>query len=248
MSNLRNCALSIWLAATFFVLSGCGTANEDAVLPSQQSSAEDFSSTGFVTGAQLSVRALDERGERVADGLVILPEGTEVAILERRVLESGESMVRIGVDWSEGVDLPNDFWVAEEELLNLEPYAPEDYSDEEASLGSSEDEELTLSRRRGRSMTYCYRYVKMYLLQTGKVRTYLPGTSAYMAARILPRYGFHRTGNGPQSAANGEVCVYAGGPRGHGHIEVKRNGKWWYGYGFKNSPISNRRFLGCFAR
>jgi len=97
-------------------------------------------------------------------------------------------------------------------------------------------------------MTYCYRYVKRYLLSIGKVKTYLPGTSAWEAAKILPKHGFRKTGHTPAKAKEGEVCVYSGGPKGHGHIEVKRNGKWWYGYGYLPQPIKNRKFIACFAK
>lgn len=84
------------------------------------------------------------------------------------------------------------------------------------------------AKRRGKKKVgSCYRQVKLYLQRTGKVKAYLPGGSAYMAAGVLPKYGFRKTGNRPSSASLGEVCVYSGGWHGHGHIEVKVRGGWY---------------------
>lgn len=97
-------------------------------------------------------------------------------------------------------------------------------------------------------MTYCYRYVKKYLLKKGFVDTYLPGASAYMAATILPQHGFTKSKRTPLQAKTYDVCVYKGGPSGHGHIEVRDPQGWYYGYGYKKQPIQNRTFLGCFFK
>lgn len=161
------------------------------------------------------------------------PRGIELVTIETKEDESLGTLVRLGIDQNQA---PADIWVRAQDLDNSD-FLPYDFS------GASE-EEIEIWKR----MTYCYRHVKNYLLQTGQVKTYLPGGSAYQAASILPKYGFRRTGHGPATASNGEVCVYSGGPQGHGHIEVKRNGKWWYGYGFIDHPIRNRKFIACFAK
>jgi tartrate dehydratase beta subunit/fumarate hydratase class I family protein len=97
-------------------------------------------------------------------------------------------------------------------------------------------------------MTYCYKYVKQYLLKKKLVSVYLPGGSAYMAATILPKYGFTKVSRKPSQAIVHDVCVYKGGPSGHGHIEVKTSSGWYYGYGYKKAPIKNRIFIGCFHK
>jgi hypothetical protein len=97
-------------------------------------------------------------------------------------------------------------------------------------------------------MTYCYRYVKKYLLSKGFVDVYLPGVSAYMAADILPKHGFNKVTRKPSQATTYDVCVYKGGPSGHGHIEVLDPKGWYYGYGYKSQPIKNRIFISCFYK
>lgn len=173
------------------------------------------------------------QGGRLARA-ISLPRGIELLAIETKQDEALGSIVRLGIDQDPA--LPAEIWVRMQDLENQD-FLPYDFS------GDSNDE---IGPWKG--MTYCYRYVKQYLLQTGQVNSYLPGGSAYQAATILPKHGFRNTGRGPASARNGEICVYSGGPRGHGHIEVKRNGKWWYGYGFINHPIQNRRFLACFVK
>ena len=176
---------------------------------------------------------LTVQGGRLAQA-ISLPRGTELVVIETRQDEAQGTLTHLGIDQDQA--LPADIWVRAQDL-EISDFLPYDFS------GSSGDDAGIWGR-----MTYCYRYVKKYLLQTGQVKTYLPGGSAYQAASILPKYGFHRTGHSPASASNGEVCVYSGGPQGHGHIEVKRNGKWWYGYGFIDHPIRNRSFIACFAK
>lgn len=102
-------------------------------------------------------------------------------------------------------------------------------------------------RRAGKKIGSCYKMVKQYLLRKGMVRTYLPGGSAYMAAGILPRHGFSRTGTGPGGAQINDVCVYRGGWHGHGHIEVRVAGGWYYGPTSRNS-MKGRTFIGCFRK
>ena len=162
------------------------------------------------------------------------PAGTGLVILGRRITSNDGDLLRIGMDADPREGLPSDFWVraADLPLEILEPYS-----------AGAENEVGAL-----KAMTYCYRFVKEYLMKTGKVSNYLPGESAWMAASILPRYGFHRTGHSPANAANGEVCVYSGGPQGHGHIEVKRGGAWWYGYGMISHSMQGRNFIACFYK
>jgi hypothetical protein len=97
-------------------------------------------------------------------------------------------------------------------------------------------------------MTYCYRYVKKYLLKKGLVNSYLPGVSAFMAATVLPKHGFAKSNRKPSSAITYDVCVYKGGSSGHGHIEVLDPKGWYYGYGYFKNAIKNRIFLGCFYK
>lgn len=102
-------------------------------------------------------------------------------------------------------------------------------------------------RRSGKKIGSCYKMVKQYLLRKGMVKTYLPGGSAYMAAGILPRHGFSRTGTSPSGAKINDVCVYRGGWHGHGHIEVRVAGGWYYGPTSRNS-MRGRTFIGCFRK
>lgn len=222
------------LSVSFAALSGCGYGGVDSSPPATNLAPTDFASTGFVTARDLQLKPVGEGAATSID----LPAGTEVAVLERRVDADLGALVRVGVDRSDAEGGTLDLWLRSDELFetDLLPYAPSD----EASSGDGDEVDAL--------MTYCFRYVKQYLLKIGKVNVYLPGGSAYQAATILPKYGFRRTGNSPATAVENEVCVYGGGPAGHGHIEVKRGGKWWYGYGFKANPIANRRFLGCFYK
>lgn len=237
------------LAAVLVLTSSCGkNTNAEALGQEDISTNEqaiDFSQNNFVL--QNDVRVMtssDLDGEKDLKEQV-LPAGLELSIIESKVSANGEEVIHVGIDSNEGSDLPSDLWIRKNDdlqksLLTFE--APAD--DGQVGTDSEASGDASIFRR----MTYCYRYVKLYLLKIGKVKSYLPGGSAYMAYRTLPKYGFRLTGHTPRTARNGEVCVYSGGPAGHGHIEVKRNGMWWYGYGFKSSPIQNRRFMGCFNK
>jgi hypothetical protein len=236
-TNLFWMSVAVPLGLVF--LAGCGssTANEN-VLTAAAEQEESFAATGFVLNESTTLEVIAP-GQTQDRSLLDLPAGTEIAILDRRTDKELGELVRIGLDINEDSPLLNDFWITASQLPEsiLTPYAPADDLNEESG-------DLFARRK----MTYCYRYVKQYLLKTGQVKVYLPGASAYMAAKILPKHGFRNTGRSPSSARDGDVCVYAGGPQGHGHIEVKRGGKWWYGYGFLPNPIRNRRFLACFAK
>jgi|GEM_PF-4836073 len=165
--------------------------------------------------------------------------GTAISILESR-----GNAVRLGVD-SDEAGQASEVWVSATDLMHSGIERVEEGDLEEESL--AED----AARRRGkRKMTYCYRYVKLYLLERKKVRVYLPGVSAWMAAGELPKHGFRKIAGGPDSAKLNDVCVYRGGNGGNGHVEVRVRGGWYYGYGVKPKPISrrNRPFIGCFRK
>ncbi|RZA06040.1 MAG: hypothetical protein EOP11_11345 [Proteobacteria bacterium] len=210
-------------------------ASAPAAFAAETFTGADFTSTGYVLREDVVLNPLNEAGPRRA---FTLSAGSEIAILGKKEDAALGTLLHVGIDAKEGSGIPADLWVSDRELpeIALEPYAAADESEESGDVAIL------------KAMTYCYRYVKQYLLQTGQVKVYLPGVSAWEAAGILPKHGFRRTGHSPSTAKNGEVCVYSGGPAGHGHIEVKRNGKWWYGYGFKPNPMSGRRFIACFAK
>ncbi len=181
----------------------------------------------FVTSANL----------RAVDGTE-LREGTPITILESR----GDKL-RLGVD-SDEAGQASEIWVTASELTHAGIQQVEEGDYEEDSL--SED----AARGRKRKMTYCYRYVKQYLLKHKLVKIYLPGGSAWMAAGELPKHGFHKIAGGPESARVHDVCVYRGGNGGNGHVEVRVPGGWYYGYGVKPNTInrSTHPFLGCFRK
>jgi hypothetical protein len=229
-------------SACLLTLAGCGSPAASAPAPAgagtNEELAQDFSTTGFVLREDL---VLNPVGDGAAPAFS-LGAGSEIAVLGKHEDAALGTLVHVGIDAQENTGTPTDLWVSERDLPQdaLEPYAPADEEDN----GEAQDGDFSAQK----AMTYCYRYVKQYLLQTGQVKVYLPGVSAWQAAGILPKHGFRRTGHSPSTARNGEVCVYSGGPAGHGHIEVKRNGRWWYGYGFKPNPMSGRRFIACFAK
>lgn len=153
--------------------------------------------------------------------------GTSITMLDAFIDEQGQKWLRIGIESENYFEEDNslDLWIRAEDI---------------EALGLIED----ISAR----MTYCYRYVKKYLLAKGFVDEYLPGVSAFMAATILPKYGFSKTNRVPAKAIKYDVCVYKGGPSGHGHIEVLDPKGWYYGYGYKKNPITNRIFIACFHK
>lgn len=242
MNHLTLKCLCVGVAAT--CLSGCGNGPADPITQSTvETTTSNFMAADFVAKTDLHVKVL--KGETLEEGdELVLPEGTQVSVIETKVHPKFGTIVRLGIDVEEGEDLPSDIWVPMDQALmdGLIKMEEEPVTEDE----SVDESSLILEARK--KMTYCYRYVKRYLLSTGQVKTYLPGVSAYMAAKTLPKYGFQNTGNTPKTAQNGEVCVYSGGPEGHGHIEVKRDGKWWYGYGYSANPMQNRKFIACFAK
>jgi hypothetical protein len=217
-----------------FLSAICLFAASSASLANGQELSDTFSQTGFVLRETAVFSPVAADPSAALSQPFTRPAGTEIAILGALDSSRYGVLVHVGLDVNPEEGLPSDFWVRASDVPSeiLEPYAP------------GEDSDFSILKK----MTYCYRYVKQYLLQTGKVSTYLPGESAWMAAGLLPKYGFRRTGHTPANAVNGEVCVYSGGPQGHGHIEVKRNGAWWYGYGYLPRPMQGRKFIACFYK
>lgn len=165
-----------------------------------------------------------------------IPAGTQVTVLETR----GE-FAHLGID-SDDERLPTEAWVklADAKLEKLGE------SDLEESDGILED----AGRRVSGGMTYCYRYVKEYLLSHHLVKSYLPGASAWMASGVLQRMGWHQISGGPDAARVNDVCVYRGGRGDNGHAEVRVPGGWYYGYGVKPHSIgrANHPFIGCYRK
>ncbi|MBX2987085.1 MAG: hypothetical protein KF802_04230 [Bdellovibrionaceae bacterium] len=157
-----------------------------------------------------------------------IPAGSYLTEIETRRGADGVDYTRVGLD-TDAVNLPSDFWLRSSELLQ---------SGLRLDIGSL------------RGMTYCYRYVKLYLLKKGMVKVYLPGGSAWMAKNTLPKHGFVKVKRGPQNPKVNDVCVYSGGPSGHGHIEVRAPQGWYYGYGYSAKPISRngRPLIACYAK
>lgn len=174
---------------------------------------------------------------------------------------AGDEQKRIAIAIDRNDDASSEiFFVPAEELLALPISIITIENDEDWAMGeeqsSSSDAfivdiagiQKAIPFVRVARMTYCYRYVKKYLLKVGLVKVYLPGASAYQAATILPKHGFKKVSRKPSQAIVNDVCVYKGGPAGHGHIEIKTSKGWYYGYGYKSSPIKNRIFIGCYHK
>ena len=196
----------------------------------QDSAPDEFMQSIYVLTKNVAITPVAVGAEGLSTADLTKPlellAGSALAVMETKDDPRFGRIVRLGFDTEEDAELPSDVWIKDtpefEESLST-PY--------EISRGS-----------------YCYRYVKLYLLHTGKVHTYLPGSAAVQAAHILPKFGFQITGHAPSHALRGEVCVYSGGPQGYGHIEVFRKRGWWFGYGFRPHPMTGRHFLACFTK
>lgn len=193
-------------------------------------------------------------------------KGDSMTVLKRAKDVSGKEFVQIYLeDESQSSDVQEVVWLPVEALSSdsFEVVEMEDAFDEygmEIDDGATESDPVmvaakskskkkaTKRKKKKKGMTYCYRFVKIRLQKLGLVKGYLPGGSAYMAAKHLPKHGFKRTSRGIKNARTNDVCVYSGGPQGHGHIEMRTAGGWWYGYGVKSSPMSGRRFIACFSK
>lgn len=162
-------------------------------------------------------------------GEIEIPEGGVLTVIETLKTETGEELVRLGLDieGAHPMSMISDFWIPVNELATPA---------------------LMLMAEIAARMTYCYRYVKLYLLKKGLVNSYLPGSSAWMAKDVLPKHGFRRTGRAPRNSRTLDVCVYYGGRGNNGHIEVLDPKGWYYGYGYFKSPISGRSLISCFSK
>ncbi|MES0869972.1 hypothetical protein [Pseudovibrio sp. SCP19] len=198
----------------------------------------------------------------------ILPVGAQLSVLDWATDAAKGELVRLGVDQpDEDGDIASDIYVSKADFSKYALTEVATLSRDEANkiAGSEEDSYMgyasavlaassggVRSARRRRGMTYCYRYVKKHLLSEGLVDTYIPGGSAYMAIKALPKYGFKRLRvSSPDRAPDGSICVYDRDKRNrHGHIEVKKSDTcYWYGYGCsKNSMYGRRDFYDCFAK
>lgn len=194
-----------------------------------------------------------------------IKKGDSLTVLRKEVDHSGKEFVQIYLEdesqsddgqeivWIEVGDLSHSSFelVEMEDIFDengLEIVSGENPSEASVLMGAAKKSKKVKKKKKKKGMTYCYRFVKIRLQKLGLVRGYLPGGSAYMAAKHLPKHGFKRTQRGIQSARVNDVCVYSGGPQGHGHIEMRTAGGWWYGYGVKSKPMSGRRFIACFSK
>ncbi len=210
----------------------------------------------FFLSSAASASVLQEGASfRVMSQQIFRPEGNAVEIeadamitvIGERIDERGDRLVHVGVD-SNSVEMPSEFWVRASELESAHLEMLDGGMDVDQLLGLEESGDLSTLLKK--PMTYCYRFVKLYLLKKGLVRSYLPGGSAWMATKYLPAHGFRLTGRGPGSSRVNDVCVYSGGNGNNGHIEVRAPAGWYYGYGYKKAPISlrNHRLKGCFSK
>ena len=187
-----------------------------------------------------TLNALDKNGYAVK--LEVNVNDNVIVVGDEKSIGDGRTWVSVVIDRNDG---------SASEIFYAQP---EDLQLVSGSFVTMDDDAdwsaLTLADLTDREarMTYCYKFVKQYLLKIGLVKSYLPGGSAWMAASILPKYGFSKVSRKPNGAAVNDVCVYKGGPSGHGHIESKTSKGWYYGYGYKSAPIQNRIFIGCFHK
>lgn len=221
-----------------------------------------FQNKAFEFNQDTYLEGIDEQNISSLPSRMLFKKGTVLNVIKTRTDTSGLEWAQVYTDREdEYVDsLPAIVWVPLEHIMdsNVVMIDLQDPFDEDGNEIAMLEETTVMEfmingkkkkvvRRRG-GMTYCYRFVKMRLIQLGLVKSKLPGGSAYMAASILPQHGFSRTGRGPASAQINDVCVYSGGTGGHGHIEIKTARGWWYGYGYKSSPIRGRGFIACFSK
>lgn len=202
-------------------------------------------------GETQTVRGIDEN-HKVAE--ILLEHGDHILVLE----STPWNTVKVVVESKElGTGAVISMTIEDLRALDIAIVRMGDTSVMGSDAANATDEEAVVNLNfseysfrviRVSRMTYCYRYVKKYLLKVDLVDTYLPGASAYQAATILPEHGFKKINRGPYQVKKHDVCVYRGGPSGHGHIEIMTTQGWYYGYGYKKNPIQNRTLIGCFAK
>lgn len=253
MKHMTRLFLFAFVAATI----ACGSQNSQTA----QATADDIDTETQdqilrMMGDEAAVEALNSEG--ISTELVLHAQDHLVVIGEEKSIGDGQTWVSVIVDRNDGSESeliymkPQDIFDLPLALMTIENDA--DWAmGEDLSLPESLDViiggyEKSMPTMRVERMTYCYKYVKQYLLKVGLVKVYLPGGSAYMAANILPKHGFKKVARKPSQAIKHDVCVYKGGPSGHGHIEIMTSKGWYYGYGYKKSPIKNRVLMGCFHK
>jgi hypothetical protein len=189
-----------------------------------------------VTQNQLFHPEIVHYAPELAGRSVEITRDSMITILGEQTDIRGDLLVHLGVD-SNDLDVPSELWVRATEL-------------DTAALEKIEESADGLEALLAKKMTYCFRYVKQYLLKKKLVSRYLPGASAWMAKDSLPKEGFHRTGQGPSAARLNDVCVYTGGNGNNGHIEVMTSAGWYYGYGYNRAPIglNNHRLISCYTK
>lgn len=235
MKHYLNGALFVMMCSLF---AACGSSENPVSIPGTPAPQE----TIYQTNATASLSSRTPEGVAVQEYQIM--QGSLISILE----EKSSGLLRVGIESSDDSQEVLDLWVNASELESLNLSAVDDVDPfDEFGFDLEPTDELDLFALR-KKMTYCYRYVKQYLLKHGLVKVYLPGASAYMAAKELPKHGFKKVSRKPASAIVNDVCVYRGGPSGHGHIEVRTSKGWYYGYGYKASPIQNRTLISCFHK
>jgi hypothetical protein len=241
-----------------------------------------FASYTLTKSASLEVLATQHSADARFEGQkLVLPAGTDLTIISGETDPRYGKILRVGLEVAESDSMPIDFWIRARDLSASRLVPSEMGTGDNSDLWANDDGDLLsddmfamatitktgkrpLRRKgskgpgyngvRGRGgMTYCFRYVKQYLLKTGEVPVYLPGVPAWSAESTLPQYGFQVTGHDPTTAGTNEICVYKGGKGGNGHIEIHRPEGWWYGYGFSQLSMEQvspekHKFVACYAK
>ena len=219
--------LSVVMATTFLTLAAQAAVTGDAFLVTHD---QVFRPEIVNLAPELTGRALE------------IPKDSMFTVLGEQADVRGDILVHLGVD-SNDVNVPSEIWIrsTEFEAATLEKL------DNGVAV---DDTTAVMDAYLYKKMTYCFRYVKQYLLKKNLVSRYLPGVSAWMAKDSLPKEGFRKTGAGPGSARVNDVCVYSGGNGNNGHIEVLAPAGWYYGYGYSRAPIglNNHRLIGCYSK
>ena len=248
--NMKKSLFLMFVCSSLMLTTACGDSQGSVLgLPNEQ--ADDSTERSDTPKNGIYEIASDLQVQMTMDeGLsslrtMTLTAGTQVSVLGTATDSQGQQWVRLGLEYSSDSSTePQDVWVLASEFNQGEFNVIDDsdpYDENGFELPGMND----AIRKK---MTYCYRYVKLYLLDHGMVKEYLPGASAYMAASILPKYGFKKVSRKPSQAIVNDVCVYGGGNGGNGHIEILTSKGWYYGYGYKKSPIANHPLKGCFHK
>ncbi len=203
------------------------------------------------------VKTADSDFQKLQGGPLVIKEGTDLTVLDIVKDENFGEIAHLGLNSDEEGAI-SDLWVRVNDLNNncLEVQDDEDFRSDANATDKTDAGDIRGQLHRSkvkakkRRMTYCYRFVKKYLMETGKVPVYLSGGSAYMAPAQLMKYGFKKIAETPSHVRTEDVCVYRGGNGGNGHIEVFTKKGWYYGYGYLSHPISraNHPFVGCYRK